>query len=187
MHNWQEQFPERVSALNDMPIRIKTAKPYSSDSLVMCIRKGKLFCVSQDFTDEDGHYLALPFEEVLKRIECTPETEHLKLSPDFWQAYNLLKKEADNFSYRQSQLSNSEKAYNFLSYLLEKNWNRNDNQHIFLSHRYNIGFNRKVKMTDEEIKAKKFALESAKENKAKKEKEKVPPKRKRNFLLHFKY
>ena len=119
MFNWKEQYPERVKDLENMPIRIKTAKPYSSDSLVMCIRKGKLFCVSQDFTDEDGHYLALPFEEVLKRIECTPETEHLKLSPDFWQAYNLLKKEADNFSYRQSQLSNSEKAYNFLSYLLE--------------------------------------------------------------------
>ena len=48
--------------------------------------------------------------------------------------------------------------------VLEKNWNRNDNQHIFLSHRYNIGFNRKVRMTEEEIKAKKFAMESQKEN-----------------------
>ncbi len=56
---------------------------------------------------------------------------------------------------------------------LEKNWNRNDNQHIFLSHRYNIGFNRKVPMTEEEIKAKKFAIESAKENAAKEAKEKA--------------
>lgn len=38
--------------------------------------------------------------------------------------------------------------------VLEKNWNRNDNQHIFLSHRYSLGFKRKVKMTEEEIKAK---------------------------------
>ncbi len=121
MHNWQEQFPERVSALNDMPIRIKTAKPYSSNSLVMCIRKGKLFCVSQDFTDEKGHYLSLPFEEVLKRIECTPETEHLKLSPDFWNNYNALKREAEVFYYRQAQQSNATKAYNFLSWLLEQN------------------------------------------------------------------
>ena len=50
--------------------------------------------------------------------------------------------------------------------VLEQNWNRNDNQHIFFSHRYNIGFNRKVKMTEEEIKAKKFAMASAKENAA---------------------
>ena len=47
--------------------------------------------------------------------------------------------------------------------ILEKNWNRNDNQHIFLSHRYNIGFYKKVPMTEEEIKARKFAEESKKE------------------------
>lgn len=48
--------------------------------------------------------------------------------------------------------------------VLEQNWNRNDNQHIFFTHRYNIGFNRKVRMTDEEIKAKKFAMASAQDN-----------------------
>ena len=48
--------------------------------------------------------------------------------------------------------------------VLEKNWNRNDNQHIFFSHRYSLGFKRKVRMTEEEIKAKKFAMESAKDN-----------------------
>lgn len=55
--------------------------------------------------------------------------------------------------------------------VLEKNWNRNDNQHIFLSHRYNVGFSRKVKMSEEEIKARKFAIESKKENDALKDKE----------------
>ena len=50
--------------------------------------------------------------------------------------------------------------------VLEQNWNRNDNQHIFFTHRYNVGFNRKVKMTEEEIKAKKFAMDSAKDNAA---------------------
>ena len=47
--------------------------------------------------------------------------------------------------------------------MLEQNWNRNDNQHIFFTHRYNVGFNRKVPMTPEEIKARKFALASQKE------------------------
>jgi len=54
--------------------------------------------------------------------------------------------------------------------VLEQNWNRNDNQHIFFSHRYNLGFHRNVKMTEDEIKAKKFAIESQKENAAEKEK-----------------
>ena len=47
--------------------------------------------------------------------------------------------------------------------VLSRNWNRNNHQHFLLSHRYNLGFYRKVKMTDEEIKARKFAEESRKE------------------------
>ncbi len=64
---------------------------------------------------------------------------------------------------------------NFLSNeiptVLEQNWNRNDNQHIFFTQRYNVGFNRKVKMTEEEIKARKFAIESKRENDARKKRE----------------
>lgn len=55
--------------------------------------------------------------------------------------------------------------------VLEQNWNRNDNQHIFFTQRYNVGFNRKVKMTEEEIKARKFAIESKRENDTRKKRE----------------
>ena len=55
-------------------------------------------------------------------------------------------------------------ATNEIPTILEQNWNRLDNQHIFFTHRYNVGFSRKVKMTEEEIKAKKFAMASKKEN-----------------------
>lgn len=57
--------------------------------------------------------------------------------------------------------------------MLSSNWNRNDHHHIFFTHRYNIGFNRKIPMTPEEIKAKKFAMESQKEKDEKKEIEKA--------------
>lgn len=62
---------------------------------------------------------------------------------------------------------------------LEQNWNRNDNQHIFFSHRYSLGFNRKVKMTEDEIKARKFAIASQKENESSKAKEEARKKAKR--------
>ncbi len=52
--------------------------------------------------------------------------------------------------------------------MLEQNWNRNDNQYIFFTQRYSVGFNRKVPMTPEEIKARKFAIESQKEQDEKK-------------------
>ena len=57
--------------------------------------------------------------------------------------------------------------------VLSQNWNRNDNQHIFFTHRYNFGFSRKVPMTADEIKAKKFAMASKKENESSKQ-EKEP-------------
>lgn len=57
--------------------------------------------------------------------------------------------------------------------MLSSNWNRNDNLHFFFTHRYSVGFNRKVPMTEEEIKARKFAMESQKVNAAQKAKEKA--------------
>lgn len=56
--------------------------------------------------------------------------------------------------------------------VLSKNWNRNDNQTIFFSQRYNVGFNRKVPMNEQEIEAKKFAHKSKLENDAKRALEK---------------
>lgn len=57
--------------------------------------------------------------------------------------------------------------------VLERNWNRNDNQHVFFNHRYSIGFFKKVPMTAEEIEAKKFAMKSQKEEQARNAKEKA--------------
>lgn len=50
--------------------------------------------------------------------------------------------------------------------MLTRNWNRNDNQHLFFTQRYSIGFKRKVPMTAEEIAARKFAIASRQEAKA---------------------
>ena len=64
--------------------------------------------------------------------------------------------------------------------VLASNWNRNDHQHIFLSHRYNLGFYRMVKMSEEEIKAKKFAMESKKQQEAKAQEKDKDPNRQMN-------
>lgn len=48
--------------------------------------------------------------------------------------------------------------------ILSRNWNRNNNTHLFLTHRYSLGFYRRVKLTEDEIKARQFAAESKKES-----------------------
>ena len=47
--------------------------------------------------------------------------------------------------------------------VLDYNYNYNNNQHIFFTHRYSLGFNRKVPMTEDEKKAKQFAIQAAKD------------------------
>lgn len=121
LRQWENEYPDRVKALDEMPIRIKTAKAFSSDSLVLFIRKGKLFSVCRDFIDENKQLIPLPIEEALQMIECNPDTQQLPLSKSFWKDYLMLKEEAEKFSFKQSQQSNSVKAFNFLSYLLEQN------------------------------------------------------------------
>lgn len=76
----------------------------------------------------------------------------------------------DNFVLHPESFDN-DFATNEIPTVLENNWNRNDNQHVFLSHRYNVGFKRKVKMTEEEIKAKKFAMEAKRDSEERKRRE----------------
>ena len=67
---------------------------------------------------------------------------------------------------------NDEFVANEIPTVLDRNWNRNDNQHLFLTHRYSLGFKRKVPMTKEEIEARKFAMEAQKDQEAREQKEK---------------
>lgn len=69
---------------------------------------------------------------------------------------------SDEYITHPEQFTDNFETYEIPTYLTQ-NWNRMDHHHIFFTHRYNIGFNRKVPMMPEEIKAKKFAIESAKE------------------------
>ncbi len=80
--------------------------------------------------------------------------------------------EAFDDNYRESEIPT----------VFDQNWNRNDNQHIFFSHRYSLGFSHKVPMTEEEIAAKKFAIESQKENEANRAKEAARRKAEREGL-----
>ncbi len=62
------------------------------------------------------------------------------------------------------ELTEQSFSSNEIPTILQRNWNRNDHQHFFLTHRYSLGFYRNEPMTPEEIEAKKFALASAQEH-----------------------
>ena len=70
--------------------------------------------------------------------------------------------ENDNYIVHPESFSESY-SENEIPTILSDTWNRNDHQHLFFTHRYNVGFYRKVKMTEEEIKAREFAKAAQKE------------------------
>ena len=110
-------------------------------------------------------------------------TMHGSYLGDHYQAHLLLstnhQKQAENGGITNDnyithpESFNDDYRTNEIPTMLHDNWNRNDNQHVFLTHRYSLGFTRQVPMTEEEIKAKKFAMESQKENEALRAKEKA--------------
>ena len=55
-------------------------------------------------------------------------------------------------------------ATNEIPTILASNWNRNNSSHFFLTHRYSVGFYRLERLSDEEMKAKEFAMASKQEN-----------------------
>lgn len=65
------------------------------------------------------------------------------------------------------ELSSESYSDNEIPTVLSNNWNRYNSSHLFLTHRYSLGFYRKVMMTEEEIKARQFAQKSKQEQAAK--------------------
>lgn len=63
--------------------------------------------------------------------------------------------------------SDEQYTENEIPTVLSHNWNRNNSQHLLFTQRYNLGFYRKVKMSDDEIKARQFARKSAEKKAAK--------------------
>lgn len=120
MRSWEESYPERVEALKEMPIRLKTAKPGRQNEQIVFLKKAKIFAVSELFKDKNGKYLPIPFEDALQKIICSPDTPKLELSPDFWDTYETLKDNAQRFHYQESSQSNSQKAISMLNYILGK-------------------------------------------------------------------
>lgn len=92
---------------------------------------------------------------------------------DRYQAHLLLstshQKVAENGGIENDEIIIHPESFSFnyqtteIPTVLERHWNRNDNQHVFLTHRYSFGFNRKVPMTEEEIQARKFAIAAQKD------------------------
>jgi len=115
----EENYPEVIRKIQNMPQRVKTAKQSDKNELMVFIRKGKdLFVGYKDYAERQPKTVS--FEEVYEKIKATPETERLKVSKDFWSNYEMVRNKEAYIKRKPKPRAIEEKALNLLNDLKDK-------------------------------------------------------------------
>lgn len=80
------KHPEIIEKIKKLPTRIKVAKKYSENDLLVFIRKGRPLFVRGIINDEK-ETRDLNIEEILERIKSIPEEKSVPRSAMFWENY----------------------------------------------------------------------------------------------------
>ncbi|MEA1965539.1 MAG: helicase, partial [Candidatus Aerophobetes bacterium] len=89
----KKENPELSVFLKKYPPRIKTAKKYSENELLVFIRKGRLYIYSANSKGENKpEVYPLTFEEVFDKITCQKDEKVLSWNDNSWNVYEYVKK-----------------------------------------------------------------------------------------------
>ncbi len=112
--------PELVASLQNYPPRIKAAKEYTENELLVFIKKGRLYihCLPRGGDKKTDVYQA-SFEEVFDKIACPQDEKPLPLSDGFWAAYGDIKSFKEYRSVPLSEQSLEQKALNNLKTFID--------------------------------------------------------------------
>ncbi len=116
--------PELIAKILSFPPRVKTAKKFQQNDLIVFIKKGLGFFVrgileqesclqelSKDIVKE------LSLEEVFQQIECDKDEPRLKLSNIFWERYEKIRTHKEEQKEATSEISVEVRARNNLKHL----------------------------------------------------------------------
>ncbi len=112
----KKDAPELIASLKSYPPRIKVAKKYSENELLVFLKKGRLYIHCLKYENEKGSdvYQA-SFEEVFDKIACAQDGKALSLSGSFWEAYENVRKFKEHRVISPSEQSLEQKALNNLA------------------------------------------------------------------------
>jgi len=117
----KEKYPDLIHALDKFPPRVKVAKKYNENELLVFIKKGRLYIHCAKYNEDDKpEYGQITFEDVLNKIVCLFEEIPLNLSPKFWNVYEEIKNFRDLRSVPISEKSLEQQAINNLKTFLSK-------------------------------------------------------------------
>lgn len=118
------EHPEVLNSIAECQARVKVAKKFKEDSLLVFIRKGRLHVrevIPASGPDEDT-VEASTLEDVFDGIVCGPEEKAVALSDDFWDSYQKAKDFREQHTTPLSDISLEKRAFNSVSTLLKSPW-----------------------------------------------------------------
>ncbi len=112
----EKNYPEIAERIKDLPPRVKTAKAYIENQLLVFRRKGLGMYIQfvGDTTSNKPEVAPRVVEESLPLIECEVSQSRLNLGPNFWRHYEAVKLHREVIAVPKSEKSLETKALNNL-------------------------------------------------------------------------
>ena len=112
----KKKHPDIIASLNNYPLRIKVAKKFMEDELLVFIRKGRLYIQGVKYSGEyNFEVYQAAFGDVLEKIACSEEEKSVPLSENFWEAYQDIREFKEHSVNTLKEQSVEQKALNNLS------------------------------------------------------------------------
>ncbi len=89
---YKETYPELINSLGNYPARIKVAKAYSENELLVFFKKGRMYINGKKINPyEKSEIVYYTIEDVYDKIKCDFSEKGLELSSEFWTNYQDVK------------------------------------------------------------------------------------------------
>lgn len=118
-----ESHPEVIKKISDLPNRVKTAKQFEENNVVVLRKKGMaLFSIVHQYDNEkpNDKPSEKTFEELIEFVKCGPDEERLPLNSAFWNSYEEIKAFKPKYKSGRSELALENQANIALKTLLKE-------------------------------------------------------------------
>ena len=119
----KKENPQLIEDLKNYPSRIKTAKKFKENELLVFFKKGRLYIrtIKQN-EDKSNQVYQVSFEEAFGKILCGKNEPKLSFSSSFWKSYEKVKKFKGYRHIPPSDISIEQKALINLGSFISKPW-----------------------------------------------------------------
>jgi superfamily II DNA/RNA helicase len=119
----EKQNPDIIERIKKFSPRIKVAKPYKENELIVLIKKRRIHIKSISNHQQKKQAINdLMMEDIYEKVKCDKEEKLKPLSNHFWDAYERIKNPKREASMPISEQSIEQKALNNLKTFISKPW-----------------------------------------------------------------